>query len=203
MSSDPLALGISQVAYTGVYVSSRWLFFCSPFYKMTWHIGTGWILIHEQSSFRGTSPYFYMQWIMKCLHCHMQWFSWLHAEIRQINGHVIWSWSLFLYSKLGFLSFALLLHKFQFPSGLCFVLDFKNIIQNSTETFNSPMNTNYLFSTKHFGNPSMYKVGSLLAIKHAFCNRVDDTYSGNYKLQCQVVYEYEAPISPSSVGVYA
>lgn len=65
------------------------------------------------------------------------------------------------------------------------------------------MNTNYLFSTKHFGNPSMYKVGSLLAIKHAFCNRVDDTDSGNYKLQYQVVYEYEAPISPSSVGVYA
>lgn len=49
----------------------------------------------------------------------------------------------------------------------------------------------------------MYKVGSLLAIKHAFCNRVDDTDSGNYKLQYQVVYEYEAPISPSSVGVYA
>lgn len=131
-------------SYAEVYVASRWLFFCSPFYKMTWHIDTGQILVHGQSSFRGTSPYFYMQWVMKCLHCHMQCLSWLHAEIRQVNGCVIWSLSLLLYTKLWFLSFALPLHKFQFPSGLHFVLDFKNI-QNSTETFSSPINTNCIY----------------------------------------------------------
>lgn len=103
-----------------------------------------------------------------------------------MDRYFIWSLSLFLYSKLWFLSFVLPVHKFQSPSGLYFVVAFKNIIQNSTETFSFSVNITF-FLQNILGSIDVQ--GSILACYQRH-NRVDDTHSDNYKLQYQVVYEY-------------